>query len=165
MTNFVFSVAKSAHCCAVYTLTGLTDISMVEATKKVPYGYIEAIKAKVTDIGTPKVLPLVVEFSDADEYGRGEALYKALLKAGYRCDKFELGNNPKSGNAVSLYHWFCHKSGPGKNLSLVREFKTDGQQQKTTTRKSGTIKGTGIAGGLRSRVGVLGSSRRTGTRF
>jgi hypothetical protein len=138
----------------VYELAGL-------APNVIDSGFIKAVKEKATAMGDPKVLPLLIQFSDKD--GRedipgypqkGQALQSLLIKEGYKCDRFKLGHNPKSGNRVSLYHWWVHKGTGG--VSKVREYEYNKKEQtvvESGARVSGAAKarGTGFSSGGRLR--------------
>lgn len=132
-------VYKSQHCCAVYCVGGLHNTGFSKTD-------LEDILARAKVQGGDE-LPLIIEFSDADEYGHGERLYKLILRSGYRCDKFKLGVNSKSGgHHVTLYHWFTEKKRKTK-INKVRDY-----GQKTAARKSGATPRTRIA--ARRSVGI-----------
>lgn len=150
---YYFHISKSKHCCAIYELQGL-------APNVVDVGFIDKIKETAKATGDPKVLPLLIQFSDVAKGGKGDDLYNLLIKEGYKCDRFELGLNPKSNNYVNLYHWFTHKN---KGISLVREYKYGGEDKPTDNDKPGTTPRTRV--GIRSRRGggLLRLGRRTRT--
>lgn len=148
-----FHVKRSSHCCAVYELSGL-------APNVIDVGFIDAIKDKAKGEGQPHVLPLLIQFTDAEENGRGRKLRDVLVGEGYRCDEYALGPNPKSGgNHVVLFHWYPHKN---KKVSMVREYqyeaKTTNSSQSGVASRGGTL-----AAGGRTGVGFLGARRRART--
>jgi len=148
-----FSVNRSTHCCAVYELSGLAPNTIDE-------GFVDAIKDKAKSAGQPKVLPLLIQFTDAEENNRGRKLRDLLVSLGYRCDEYALGPNPKSGgNHVVLFHWYPNKK---HKVSMVREYIYEAKE--STASKSGGSAGTRVQP-VRTGSGFLRSSRRTGTRF
>jgi len=148
-----FSVHKSTHCCAVYELAGL-------AGNNIDVGFIDAIKNKAKSAGQPAVLPLLIQFTDAEEYGRGRRLRDLLVREGYRCDEYKLGTNPKSGgNHVVLFHWYPHKN---KKISMVREYRYEDKEEGHAEPRATQGKGV-VAASRRTGVGFLRSKRRAGT--
>lgn len=124
MNEYMFTVTRSSHCCAIYELAGLSP-NVIES------GFVEAVREKAKSIGMPKVFPLMIQFSDKDAGSsgnetKGEQLQELLIKEGYKCDRLKLGLNAKSGNKVSLYQWWVHKGSGGK--SQVTEYNEEKQQ-------------------------------------
>lgn len=150
-----FSVYRSTHCCAVYELAGLAGNTIDE-------GFVNAIKDQAKNKGDPKVLPLLIQFTDAEENGNGRKLRDKLVALGYKCDEYALGTNPKSGgNHVVLFHWYPHKN---KTVSMVREYKYVTKEDGSN--KSGTIARGRIATPVRrTGVGFLRAKRRAGAEF
>lgn len=149
---FTTTVSGSSHCCAVYELNGLPyegDLS----TEFISYVLNQA-KAKP---GAGGHAPLVIMFSDAKEHNRGEALRELLIQNKYKCDKLELGKNPKSSNNVVLYFWFTDKSTARKSVKRKYEY-TEGKIQSRAS-VSGRDKGIG-AKTSRTIGGLLRSVRR-----
>lgn len=147
-----FNVHRSTHCCAIYELVGLSGQVIDEK-------FVDAVKDKAKRAGQPHVLPLLIQFSDAEELGNGKRLRDVLVGLGYRCDEYSLGTNPKSGgNHVKLFHWYPNKN---KKISMVREYVYESKE--AGDNKLGAAQGRGVSVQTRrTGVGFLRTKRRTG---